>query len=36
VDRLARTGDPAAQAALLQKIEQRKQAINGYTDIVVF
>lgn len=36
VNRLARTSDPASQAALLQKIEKQKAAINGYSDITVF
>lgn len=36
VDRLARTGDPAQQQAMLKQIDQQKRAINGYTDITVF
>jgi len=36
VDRLARTGDPAQQQALMTEINQQKRAINGYTDITVF
>ena len=36
VNRLAKTGDPAQQQALMRQIDQRKMAINGYSDITVF
>ena len=36
VNRLAKSGDPAQQQALMQQIDQRKKAINGYSDITVF
>jgi hypothetical protein len=36
VNRLARTSDPTQQAALRQQIDQRKKAINDYSDITVF
>ncbi|MCA8879444.1 MAG: hypothetical protein KDA73_05650 [Rhodobacteraceae bacterium] len=36
VNRLAKTSDPTQQAALRQQIDQRKNAINDYSDITVF